>query len=132
MIILIFFKKFYRKRSVVINFGCKTLNFGCSIHRTEENFNLLSDYFEETCLYKSWLAKSPDLNLIENVWAIMQVKLDVMNLQGGEPADAGELERAQQTWASITSETIKKLYDSFRRRLELVIANNGAPTKILL
>jgi transposase len=101
---------------------------GCSIHRTEFIWYLLFEHFPEYCLFYNWPAKSPDLNLIENIWGIMQVKLDFINLQIGEPNDVGELEeRVHQTWNSISTQTFSNLYLSFKKRLEEVIENNGAP-----
>jgi len=69
-------------------------------------FYVLFEHFPEDFLYHSWSSKSPDLNLIENIWAIIQSKLDVINLNESKPKDAGDLEeRVHKAFNEIDIET---------------------------
>jgi transposase len=73
-----------------------------------------------------WPAKSPDLNLIENAWG-----LSVKYLKKHHPA---AFESREELWANIqeswevvvTPQLCRSLVNSFRGRLEQVIANGGA------
>lgn len=74
-----------------------------------------------------WPSNSPDLNLIEHVWAYVKHKLD----QYPEAAkDKIELwERFQIIWGTIPDDFLQNLYHSMPQRLREVIKNKGGNTK---
>lgn len=69
-----------------------------------------------------WPVKSPDLNLIENVWAKM-----VWNWpDGGFPNRNAIFTEAEERWDAIRgTEYVANLYDSIPKRLNEVINNGG-------
>ncbi len=72
-----------------------------------------------------WLANSPDLNPIENLWGIVKRKM-----RDTRPNNADDLKAAiKETWASIPPQQCHKLITSMPRRIEEVIKAKGAPTK---
>ena len=76
-------------------------------------------------LLPNWPPSSPDLNIIENVWAWVQ---NQVNKQACP--DIGRFKRAVlKAMAAVPQEMIDNLYSSLERRMELVLASGGAPTK---
>ncbi len=72
-----------------------------------------------------WLANSPDLNPIENLWSIVKRKM-----RNKRPKNADELKATvKETWASIPPQQCHKLITSMPRWIEAVITAKGAPTK---
>lgn len=72
-----------------------------------------------------WPPQSPDLNPIENLWAI--VKRD---LKGKTPKNTDELfQLVKQSWENISVGTCQNLINSLPRRLTNVVKNKGYPTK---
>lgn len=72
-----------------------------------------------------WPAQSPDLNPIENLWAILKKgvrRRRVRNIHGLLIAIADE-------WNNLKDSTLSALVESMPRRCELVIAKKGHPTK---
>ncbi len=73
----------------------------------------------------NWPANSPDLNPIENIWAIVKRKM-----RDTRPNNAEDLKAAiKATWAFITPEQCHRLIDSMPRRIDAVIHAKGSPTK---
>ena len=74
-----------------------------------------------------WPANSPDLNLIEHVWAYMKKQLD----QYPEILkDENELwERVQDIWEHLPKDLLEKLYASMPERLAEVNKHKGRNTK---
>jgi hypothetical protein len=70
-----------------------------------------------------WPARSPDLNPIENIWAAMARDLQKMEAR---PRNKQELWTAvEDTWEDISANLCAKVVGSMRKRLEMVIENNG-------
>ena len=80
-----------------------------------------------------WPPYSPDLNLIEHVWAKMKKFIqDHYTLIGYDPRRVGldELRRIiQEAWDAVPDEFISDLYASWRDRCKAVIDAGGGPTK---
>jgi len=68
-----------------------------------------------------WPSNSPDLNPIENLWAIVK-----RNVEKRMPKNSDELEHFMtEEWNLISRDTLISLVDSMKRRCELVIESNG-------
>ncbi len=73
-----------------------------------------------------WPANLPDLNPIENLWAIVKRKM-----RDTRHNNADDLKAAiKETWASIPPQQCHKLITSMPRRTEAVIKAKGAPPSI--
>jgi hypothetical protein len=73
-----------------------------------------------------WPAQSPDLNPIENVWAIMKRSITTQKIA----KSVVELEKLVfNEWWSIPQETINELIDTMPSRVQAVIDSRGGPTK---
>lgn len=74
-----------------------------------------------------WPAQSPDLNPIENLWAIVKKRLGNYRTA---PSNMDELwSRVQTEWRSIPKEIIENLVESMPRRVKSVIKHKGLWTK---
>jgi len=70
-----------------------------------------------------WPSQSPDLNPIENLWAIIKRKL---NQYSDPPKGVFELwERIEETWNKITIEVCEKLIHSMPNRMKEVVRAKG-------
>ena len=74
----------------------------------------------------NWPSRSPDLNIIENVWG--RIKYELRNQ---EFEDVDDLWREiHRLWGEIIdAEFVVNLYNSLPRRLEAVIRADGRHTK---
>ena len=95
---------------------------GASAHTAETT----RDFFgrNEVLVLPNWPPNSPDLNLIEIIWALIKQKL-----RNNPAKTIDELkEKVAYAFQEILfdGELTKKLYDSYERRLELVIQYEGA------
>jgi transposase len=70
-------------------------------------------------------ARSPDINVIENVWAYLQDKLYEIADKLEDSEDVWN--NALRIWHSINNEYIEKLYSSLPGRIERIAKRNGAP-----
>lgn len=70
-----------------------------------------------------WPAHSPDLNLIENIWAILEQMRKNTNV--GTRAEIRDL--VMRLWENLRTDTalVERLYKSLERRFRFVLENNG-------
>ena len=76
---------------------------------------------EEIKLLEDWPPSSPDLNVIEIVWAIMGTRVEKLR-----PKNVQDLKKTfNDFWDSLEFTTINALIDSMMPRLRQVIVNKG-------
>ena len=95
---------------------------GASCHTA----NIIKDYFDfvQIDYIKQWPGNSPDLNPIENLWAIMKGEL-----REKDTSSIPKLEAAvRDVWNNIQSTTLQNLVLSVPDRLQDVIARKGKIT----
>lgn len=74
-----------------------------------------------------WPAQSPDLNPIENLWALLKIRLARYE---NAPQNLNELwSRVQAEWANIPKDHIENLVDSMPKRVKCVIKAKDLWTK---
>lgn len=72
-----------------------------------------------------WPAHSPDMNIIESVWADIMVKL-----RRNPPDTFDELRhRVHVLWNEITPNYLQRLYEQLPRRVQALMRGRGYPTK---
>jgi transposase len=69
--------------------------------------------------------RSPDLNLIENIWGIMVQRMQRMDITNKDSL----ISAIEAAWDSIDYRTIRQLFLSYPRRLKSILENAGGPTK---
>ena len=72
-----------------------------------------------------WPPQSPDLNPIEQIWGVLEDKLDRSKVHSKETL----WNELQKTWNITSVETLRKYIDTMPRRCAAVIAAKGGHTK---
>lgn len=70
-------------------------------------------------------AQSPDLNVIENLWSILEKNIRKHNISNKSDLKAALVEE----WEKITPEVTKKLVESIPKRLKIIVNQKGGHTK---
>jgi len=87
---------------------------------------LIKKIFEENKIkLLPWPAQSPDLNPIENLWAILGSKLSGKKIYSTENLKS----EIMNVWSNIDINILKNLAKSMPNRLRMVISNNGKNDK---
>ena len=87
-------------------------------HTSRRAKTFLQENFPEVM---DWPSNSPDLNPIENLWAIVK-----RNVEKRMPKNLAELEQFMaEEWDAIPNSLLISLIHSMKSRCELVIENNG-------
>jgi transposase len=93
---------------------------GASYHVTDEVYRVLG---KRNITILPWPPKSPDLNLIESVWALLKNRL-----KNSYETREDLVEDIVNVWYSIQSKHIVNLYSSMKDRIQAVIDAKGGPT----
>ncbi|KAJ3649639.1 hypothetical protein Zmor_021369 [Zophobas morio] len=113
--------------SVIPVFGERNFIFqqdNCPVH----NARLVSRYLEAEGVHVlPWPSRSPDLNVIENVWGEMQKYIYQNDFRPRNPLELQE--KIVEAWETVTPGYMRQLVASMPRRLQNVIDANGAMTK---
>ena len=112
---------------VVWNFEGKeylVINDNAPVHRahTVDNYK---DQSEVTSM--KWLAQSPDLNIIQNIWLYMKRELQKSAINIATKNDL--LREIQSVWWNIELDYIRNVYQSIPDRLDNVIKMRAHLTK---
>ena len=95
-----------------------------SCHKSKETSNWHATNNIETL---NWPACSPDLNIIENVWAYLEKCLRKRNLKFKNDIEMWKI--IEEEWYKIPKAFVDKLYWSMCIRIKQVIVNKGDITK---
>ena len=96
---------------------------GAPCHRSSSTSEFLDN--RKVCLLSDWPAQSPDLNIIENMWAELKNKLSKYH-----PIQKENLwEVIEKEWYSIPNDYVTGLYKSLPRRINQVVKNKGLHSK---
>ncbi|GFU64770.1 transposable element Tcb1 transposase [Trichonephila clavipes] len=70
-----------------------------------------------------WLARSPDLLPIENMWSMVAQRLTQITPPAATPDQLWQ--RMEAAWSSVPQEHIQSLLESMPRRVTAMMSNNG-------
>jgi transposase len=103
--------------------NCLLMQDGAPAHRAESTTAALKRL--RVRVLPNWPPRSPDLNPIETVWAILSRRIADCG-----PTDIDELETfVLQEWGKISQDSIDRLVDDFERRLRDCIVGGGEIVK---
>ena len=96
--------------------------------RSHRAFVRTNQYLEDTTIVRmDWPAHSPDMNLIEHAWDMLQKAISARPVQ---PTTVPQLRTApQEEWARPPQQQLGRLISSMRRRCQTVIDARGHHTR---
>lgn len=97
---------------------------GAPAHKAKATLTCLKTSFSN--IWEDWPGNSPDLNVIENLWA--RIQDSVFKLPRPTNRDT-LIARVLEEWASIDDETLSNLCHSFKARIYACLENEGRHTK---
>jgi transposase len=68
-----------------------------------------------------WPANSPDLNPIENIWAILKQNVEKRTVRNKEDL----VKVVEDEWCKIDQDLIRKIIESMPKRISQVVERNG-------
>lgn len=105
-------------------FGLTFQQDNAPIHKTK---SIMSFFVDNNIQTLEWPSNSPDLNIIENIWAIIKQKINKKNPPLSSIAQLRNF--VNQSWSEIEKMTVKRLYSSIPGRLEACIKSKGYATR---
>jgi UDP-N-acetylglucosamine 2-epimerase len=77
-----------------------------------------------------WPPHSPDLNPIENLWALLKAEIyklrpDLIHMRNNEETKAILVETAQLAWDQLNLEHLEHLSETMPHRVEAIIESQG-------
>ena len=97
---------------------------GARCHTAAVNEEWLKENIENYWAKGVWPANSPDLSPIENVWAILQDKVNEID---PPPSTLEALEKIlKDAWSKISPEVLENLYNSMPGRIQAVLEAKGS------
>lgn len=96
----------------------------CPIHKSQQ----VTIWIEENQIrVLPWPSRSPDINIIENVWGVLVKKIYKTNFR---PQNVDELKnKISEVWNELTPDFARKLVGSMPNRINSLINKNGAALK---
>ena len=92
------------------------------IHKAKKTIK----YFEDSNIeLLEWPPQSPDLNPIENIWALLDKNITIENRRNRDEF----FKSLVDAWNNLSLDVLKNLVESLPRRLEAVVKSKGGNTK---
>lgn len=96
---------------------------GAPCHRSKSTMAFLKN--RDVHILENWPPQSPDLNILENLWAVLKQKVNSTS-----PKNKNELwTEIQKAWEEIDTKLVNTLYESIPRRIEAIIKSRGGHSK---
>ena len=86
----------------------------------------VKEYFRINDIQKiDWHPNSPDLNIIENIWRLLKLRINRTQIRNKNEL----IKKVKELWNdAITDDLIKKLTNSMPMRINLCFKNKGGPS----
>lgn len=115
----------------ILGFGAISMHDNAPIHTV----HLIRDWFQENGIdLMDWPPYSPDLNPIENLWALLKAEMyqlfpELVDMPNTEETLGYLIQCAITTWESLGEELLNRLIDTMTHRVDAILKANGWYTK---